>query len=209
MNGMVLISAEGDLLEAVLPNVRLGTETQSSFTAKLLENGVLDMRAEGPKFDARGVLTNLFSGAAAPVKQNTLLLQPVTPAENSGTENATSVAPTIEISPLPAPDVVEETNVSLTARFASALAHGDVRVANVDVDMLILGGETQRLVLVGDIHGPSDVMATILPTPEGRRVVAATSSDAGSVLRAIDFYESFREGELNVTVRLMICSRAP
>jgi len=199
MNGMVLISPEGDLLEAVLPNVRLGTETQSSFTAKLLENGVLDMHAEGQKFDARGVLTNLFSGAAAPVKQDAISLEPVTRTENSGAENATSVAETIEIAPLPAPDVVEETNVALTARFATTRAHGDVRVANIDVDMLILNGETQRLLVAGDINTPSDFTATILPTPEGRRVVAATSSDAGSVLRAIDFYESIREGDLSVT----------
>ena len=199
MNGMVLVSGEGDLLEAMLPHVRLGTETEASFTAKLLENGVLEMHGEGPRFDARGVLTNLFSGAAAPVKQESLSLETVSPRPENQTVNATIADETIEIKPLPAPEELAETNIALTARFPATLAHGGVRVANVDVDMLILRGETQRLVLTGDIRNQADITATISPTADGRRVVSAHSTDAGSVLRAIDFYESIREGNLNVT----------
>ena len=59
-------SPDGDLEEAVLPDVRLGQETRASFTAKRETTGILTMHAEGPSFDARGVLTNLFSGKAAP-----------------------------------------------------------------------------------------------------------------------------------------------
>jgi AsmA-like protein/uncharacterized protein DUF3971 len=198
LNGMVLVSPEGDLLEAVLPRVRLGTETEASFNARLLENGVLQMQAEGPRFDARGVLTNLFSGAAAPTKQEAIVLEPIARDAPDDAANATLIDELIEIEPLPAPPVVEETNVALTARFPTALSHGDVRVANVDVDLLILGGETQRMVVTGDIQTQGDISAMISPTPEGRRVVTATSGDAGSVLRAIDFYESIRGGKLNV-----------
>jgi len=205
MNGTVLIGPDGDLLEAVLPNVRLGTETQASFTAKLQENGVLEMHAEGPRFDARGVLSNLFSGAAAPTKQAAFAPPVTTPQETAPTELPAegeqvtgTLQPVLPVEEKPLPPI-EETNVSLTARFPSALAHGGVRVRDVDVDILILNGETRRMVVMGTMGQSAKFSATISPTPEGRRVVTATSSDAGAVLRAIDFYESIREGELIVS----------
>ncbi len=178
MNGSVLIGPDGDLLEANLPNVRLGTETQASFTAMLQENGVLEMHAEGPKFDARGVLTNLFSGATAPAG-NAELPPDASPAATP-------------------PPAVEETNISLTARFPAVLAHGNVRASNADVDILILGGETRRMVVSGDLSEQSVFSVAISPTPEGRRVVSASSGDAGTVLRAINFYENIRGGKLAV-----------
>ncbi|MEQ9144587.1 MAG: AsmA-like C-terminal domain-containing protein [Parvibaculaceae bacterium] len=170
LSGMVLMSGEGDLLEAVLPETRLGAETLVSFTAARQENGVLEMHAEGPKFDARGVLTNLFSG------------EPETAAEDD----------------VQAAAEADDTNIALTARFPTTLAHGGVRVSNVDVDLLVLNGETQRLVVTGDVRERADFMATISPTPEGRRTITASASDAGAVLRGIDFYDSFRGGKLDV-----------
>ncbi len=191
LSGSVLLDDEGDVLEIVLPRARLGAETEASFRAMRLENGVLEMHAEGPRFDARGVLTNLFSGSTAPVSATPVAQQEdVTPADTTGT---------IEVEPLPVITPEEETNISLTARFPSTLAHGDVRTQNVDVDLLILKGETQRLVVSGDFDNNATLLATITPTPEGRRVLGAESDDAGSVLRGINFYESMRGGRLNLT----------
>jgi len=186
LSGTVLLDGTGDVLEVVLPRARLGSETDARFRATRLENGVLEMHAEGPKFDARGLLTNLFSGKTAPVSA----AEPVVAAVDAGG---------IEIVELPAIEAEEETNISLTARFPSTLAHGDVRTSNVDVDVLILKGETQRLVVSGDFGGNAKLLATISPTPEGRRVLSAQSNDAGSVLRGIDFYQSMRGGRLDLT----------
>lgn len=178
LSGMVLLGPDGDLEEAVLPDVRLGQETRASFTAKRETTGILTMHAEGPSFDARGVLTNLFSGKAAPT---------------SGTVDEGDRTTLQDV------EGEEPTNLALTARFPDTLAHGGIRTRNVDVDLLILNGETQRLIVTGDLNREADVTATIRPTPDGQRIVSATSSDAGKVLRAIDFYESIRGGDLDVT----------
>lgn len=191
LSGSVLLAGNGDVLEIVLPQARLGTETEASFRAIRLENGVLEMHAEGPRFDARGVLTNLFSGNAAPVSATE-----VVPQQNAEGADAASE---IEIAPLPEIAPEEETNIALTARFPSTLAHGGVRTQNVDVDLLILKGETQRLVVSGDIGASAKLRATISPTPEGRRAVAAQSNAAGSVLRGIGFYDSMQGGLLDLT----------
>ena len=191
LNGTVLLDSKGDVLEIVLPRARLGSETEARFRATRLENGVLEMHAEGPKFDARGVLTNLFSGKAAPVSAP----DPSAPDPSV----ATSEPGAIKVADPPAIDADEETNISLTARFPSTLAHGDVHTSNVDVDVLILKGETQRLVVSGDFGENTKLLATITPTAEGRRVLAAKSNDAGSVLRGVDFYQSMRGGLLNLS----------
>ncbi len=191
LSGSVLLDGDGDVLEIVLPNARLGTETEASFRAMRLENGVLEMHAEGPRFDARGVLTNLFSGSTAPVSATrTAARNPDVVSDASGE---------IEVAPLPEVSPEEETNISLTARFPAALAHGDVRAQNVDVDLLVLKGETQRLVVSGEFENGAKLRATISPTSDGRRVVAAQSDAAGSVLRGIDFYQSMRGGQLDLT----------
>lgn len=184
LNGSVLLDGSGDVLEIVLPRARLGSETEARFRATRLDNGVLEMHAEGPRFDARGVLTNLFSGKTAPVSATDMTTATIEPGDIDVTE---------------LPEIEEETNISLTARFPSTLAHGGVRTENVDVDVLILKGETQRLIVSGEFGADAKLLATISPTAEGRRVLAAQSEDAGSVLRGIDFYESMRSGSLNLT----------
>ncbi len=191
LSGSVLLADNGDVLEIVLPHARLGTETEASFRAMRLDNGVLEMHAEGPRFDARGVLTNLFSGSAAPVSATEMV-----PQQNA---DGADTASEIEIAPLPEITPEEETNIALTARFPSTLAHGNVRAQNVDVDLLILKGETQRLVVSGDIGASAKLRATISPTPDGKRAVAAQSDAAGSVLRGIDFYQSMQGGRLDLT----------
>ncbi len=191
LSGSVLLADNGDVLEIVLPHARLGSETEASFRAIRLENGVLEMHAEGPRFDARGVLTNLFSGNAAPVS--------ATDIQSVETADVSDGAGEIEVTPLPEITPEEETNISLTARFPTTLAHGGVRTQNVDVDLLILKGETQRLVVSGDIGETAKLRATISPTPEGRRAVAAQSDAAGSVLRGIGFYDSMQGGLLDLT----------
>ena len=191
LSGSVLLADNGDVLEIVLPHARLGTETEASFRAMRLENGVLEMHAEGPRFDARGVLTNLFSGNAKPVSATDLSEQnPAAMSEATGE---------IEVASLPEITPEEETNISLTARFPTTLAHGGVRTQNVDVDLLVLKGKTQRLVVSGDIGETAKLRATISPTSDGRRVVAAQSDAAGSVLRGINFYQSMRGGQLDLT----------
>lgn len=167
LNGMVLLSPQGDVLEANLPHVILGTETEASFTAKRLENNVLEMHAEGARFDGRGVLANVFG---------------------SGTEET----------PDKTDDVDEEGGTSLTARFPSVLAHGDVRVSNVDVDLLVMKGDAQRMVVTGMMDGQNAFSARITPTPEGRRDLAVISSDAGRTFRAVDLYSDMREGKLAI-----------
>ncbi|MBO6541941.1 MAG: AsmA-like C-terminal domain-containing protein [Alphaproteobacteria bacterium] len=173
LNGMVLLSPQGDVLEANLPQVILGMETEASFTARRLDNNVLEMHAEGPRFDGRGVLSNVFGGGGA---------------EQPG-EDASAADEVIDKG---------ETDTALTARFPSVLTHGGVRVQNVDVDLLVINGEAQRMVVTGMMGTENAFSARITPTAEGRRDLAVIASDAGSAFRAVDIYGDMREGKLAI-----------
>ncbi|MEQ9520451.1 MAG: AsmA-like C-terminal domain-containing protein [Parvibaculum sp.] len=169
LNGMVLLTPQGDVLEANLPQIILGTETSASFTARRLENNVLEMHAEGARFDGRGVLLNVFGGG------------PEIPGEDAAT-----------------PEDEDDTDTALTARFPSVLTHGGVRMQNVDVDLLMIKGEAQRMIVTGRIGPEHAFSARITPNAEGRRDLAVMSSDAGSTLRAVDLFSDMREGKLAI-----------
>lgn len=179
--GNFTIGNNGHLVAADFPSVKLGPDNDFSFRAGPAENAAIEMTVSGSRFDARGILANLFSGGGGEDK-------PVAaPAEEEG---AATLLDDVPADPL--------RRASFRADIGTAIGNHDTSFGNVHVNMTEIDDALWSLDVSATGSNGKPVDLKVGPDAEGVRRLRMTASDAGTILRALDFTRSVRDGTLNV-----------
>lgn len=176
--GSFALSHDGRLVTANMPVVKLGTANDFSFRAGPSEDAALRMEVRGQRFDARGVLSALFSGSAE--------------VEEAGVDTGNTSEP----EPLLTAERVNDPlrRMSLIAKIDNAIGHNDTSFSDVVVDMVQVEGRLWSLDVVGKGEDGTTLSLIIAPDVAGKRQLTGSSQNAGEILRALDFTSSIRGG---------------
>ncbi len=177
--GTFTIGNGGRLVAANFPSVRLGPDNDFSFMAGPAENAALEMTLRGPRFDARGVLGNLFSGSGN---------------GKPATDRAAD-APLPEDVPVPGP----LSRTAVRADIGTAIGNHGTSFSDVHVDMVQVDGDLWSMDVTAIPESGEPLSLKVGPDEKGLRRLRMTSNDAGTIFRALDFTRSIRGGKLNVS----------
>lgn len=176
--GTFTIGPAGGLVAADLPVVKLGPGNDFSFRAGPVADAALQMEVKGARFDARGLLSSFLGGAG----------------EKEGEE-----------SPAPEPVILTGEMVNdpmrrtmLTADIGEAAGHHDTLFRDVSIRMVQVDRQLWSMNISAIDGDEAPITVEIGPGGEGGRILRGRSSNAGAVLRALDFTRSMRGGELRV-----------
>lgn len=192
--GSLRLDGEGRILEADFPVMKLGPANDFVFSAARAEDGVLRMRAAGPRFDAGPILAGLLSGDS-PI-ENAMAAEPESAtAESVPTEPVAPEEPTPEQM---TPEDETPDRLAIQAAFDEIAANNGIVLHGARADLELLGDEVMALSASAVALNGVTVQADIAPTEEGTRTLTVQSMDAGMVANAIDFTTSLRGGALAV-----------
>ncbi|MEQ8266777.1 MAG: AsmA-like C-terminal domain-containing protein [Parvibaculum sp.] len=182
-SGWLVLGDDGRMVAADFPVVKLGPHNDFSFVAGSSENASLAMNVTGNRFDARGVLDNMFSGDAD---------------GPDSAEKEPSTDPLPVLSELASDPMRRNT---LRADIAQATGHNETSFTDVKVNLVQVDGRTWTMALDAVDQGGAPVRLGIGPDDTGVRSLDVSSSDAGNIFRALDFTRSVRGGTLTATGR--------
>jgi hypothetical protein len=177
--GTFTIGPGGRLLAADLPVVKLGPDNDFSFRAGPVADAALRMEVKGKRFNARGILSSFLGGSA---KKDEAAAPPPEP-----------VLLTAEMVNDPAQ------RTRLVADIGEATGHHGSLFRDVTINMVQVGRQLWSMDLSATDGDAAPVNVTIGPDASGQRILNGHSSNAGMVLRALDFTRSMRGGDLRVT----------
>lgn len=180
--GWFALGDDGRMIAADFPVVKLGPHNDFSFVASPSEDAVLAMDVKGARFDARGLLNDLFSGDAG-----------------KPDEAGTSADPLPFLNELAAADPLRRS--TLKADLAQAIGHNDTSFTGVRLDMVQIDGRTWSMKVDAVDQGGTPLTLSIGPDNKGGRSLSVSSNDAGNLLRALDFTRSVRGGALEASGR--------
>ena len=175
--GEFTIGPAGGLVAADLPVVKLGESNDFTFRAGPVADAALQMEVTGARFDARGLLSGFLGGS-----------RDRTPDE---TEEP-PVLLTGEIVNDPTRRTV------LIAEIGEAAGHHGTLFRDVSLHMVQVEGHLWSLDVAATDNDGAAVTVAAGPDGTGARILTGQSSNAGAVLRALDFTRSMRGGELRV-----------
>jgi hypothetical protein len=104
----------------------------------------------------------------------------------------------------PTPDpaaTAREPGLELDASFETILGHGDVRLKQAEIRVSKRAGRVTSMTVRGNLSEGGEVTSGI-ETLNGQRQLVVRSSNAGALLRMIDFYDNMRKGDLRLQVAL-------
>ncbi len=181
--GDFTIGAGGRLVAADFPSVRLGPDNDFSFRAGPAENAALEMVVLGLRFDARGVLGNLFSGGD---KEQ---------AASTGPEEEGAAAPLLDDV-----DIVDPLRrSSFRADIGKAIGNHGTSFTGVRVSMVEIDNALWSLDVAATAADGKPLKLSVAPDDKGVRRLEMTSDDAGTIFSALDFTRSVRGGKLSVS----------
>ncbi len=174
--GGFTIGPSGGLMAADLPVVKLGPENDFSFRAGPVADAALQMEVNGLRFNARGLLSSFLGG--------------------TGQKDATKM-------PAPEPVILTGEIVNdpvrrtvLMADIGEATGHHGTQFRDVSIRMVQIDRQLWSMDLTATDGGDAPVTVNVGPDGTGARTLRAQSTDAGAVLRALDFTRSMQGGEL-------------
>jgi len=183
--GTFTVGNGGRLVAANFPSVKLGPDNDFSFIAGPAENAALEMILRGPRFDARGVLGNLFSGGGGGGGGGD--------AERE--KDRAGEVPLLE--DVPAADPLRRTAVR--ADIGTAIGNHGTSFSDVHVDMVQIDGDLWSMDVSAVPEGGDALSLKVGPDEKGLRHLRMVSNDAGTIFRALDFTRSIRGGKLIVS----------
>ncbi|MDP3327381.1 MAG: AsmA-like C-terminal domain-containing protein [Parvibaculum sp.] len=178
-SGSITLGDDGRMVAANFPVVKLGAHNDFAFVAQASEDAALAMDVTGARFDARGILGDLFSGRDAEEAGNV-------PGE-----------PQPLLSGVEAGDPLRRS--TLRAHLTQATGHNDTSFNDVRVDMVEVDGRMWSMDIDAVDQGGTPLTLKIGPDASGVRSLAVASNDAGNVFRALDFTRSVRGGILSAS----------
>ncbi|ABS64874.1 hypothetical protein Plav_3269 [Parvibaculum lavamentivorans DS-1] len=178
--GQVTLGDDGRMIAANFPVVKLGSHNDFAFIAHGSEDAALAMDVTGARFDARGILGNLFSGEE--------------PGEDQGAQAALPLLTEAE-----AADPLRRTE--LKAYVTQVTGHNDTSFSNARVSMVQVDGRTWSLDVEAADEEGTPLSVRVGPDGNGVRTLAVSSSNAGNIFRSLDFTESVRGGALSASGR--------
>lgn len=93
-----------------------------------------------------------------------------------------------------------ELGLELTAKIDSVRGFNDQRLTNFQLNLSKRDGEVSALKAFGRLDGGGSLDVTTVDRPGQPRRLVATSTDAGSVFRLVDFYPNARGGNMRLVV---------
>lgn len=93
-------------------------------------------------------------------------------------------------------------DVDLQATIGRITGNNNTFITKTKILLKRRGGKIAWMDFRGRLNGMAEIVAVLVPSPSGRRVVKAQSDDAGSVFRMIGLYPSIHGGQLSLRVNL-------
>lgn len=178
--GSFTLGPEGGLVAADMPVVKLGEHNDFSFRAGPVADAALQMEVKGARFDARGLLSSFLGG--------------------SKKEEETAAGPEREPVILTGEVVADPMRrTMLTANIAEATGHHGTLFGGVSVRLVQVEGQLWTMDVAALDNDGAPVALRIGPDGSGARTLSGSASNAGAVLRALDFTRSMRNGTLDVS----------
>lgn len=182
-NGNFTIGTGGHLVAADFPTVKLGPDNDFSFKAGPAENAALEMVVQGPRFDARHALGNLFSGGEKP--------EPGASKEVDPSDKASLLEDVPLADPL--------RRAAFRADIGTAVGNHGTSFNNVRLEMVEVDNALWSMDVAATAADGQPISLVVGPDGKGNRHLRMTSDDAGTIFRALDFTRSIRGGKLDVS----------
>lgn len=178
-SGSITLGDDGRMVAANFPVVKLGAHNDFAFVAHASEDAALAMDVTGARFDARGLLGDLFSGGDVEEAEDM-------PGESEPVLSGIEAADPLRRS-------------TLRAYLTQATGHNDTSFTDVRMDMVEVDGRMWSMNIDAVDQGGTPLTLKIGPNASGVRSLAVASNDAGNVFRALDFTRSVRGGVLSAS----------
>ena len=166
----------GEIRKVVFDNAAFG-RTQASGSLTFRPDGGLALTADGGSFDAREIV---HGRAADPATDK----MPTTPK-----------APPQHLHPEPPPEV---TPLSIQGRFGRIWVSDEGWISNAAADLTRDHHDWRTIHVVGEVGEHAPIKLDIAPSDPAHSSLSITSTDAGSVFRALDVYDNIVGGDLSI-----------
>lgn len=183
--GSFTLGPEGGLVAADMPVVKLGEHNDFSFRAGPVADAALQMEVKGARFDARGLLSSFLGGS------------------KKRDEKATGADGTPPEPVVLTGDIVGDPmrRTMLTADIGEATGHHGTLFGGVSVRLVQVDRQLWTMDVAALDNDGAPVAVRIGPDGSGARTLSGSATNAGTMLRALDFTRSMREGTLEVSGR--------
>ncbi|PLX34403.1 MAG: hypothetical protein C0605_13675 [Hyphomicrobiales bacterium] len=194
LKGGLDFTDNGDLMSLDLKTVRLGAHTSLSLAGKRSRDGVLDLKLSGSSFDARPLLTDLFSTGPAPAGGSSGGGSSAGGGTGGGGTGGASGG---------------GRHVRLQGGMDVILGHHGVRLSEARLTLESIGDTLEAMSLVGRFGKSDDFRMKIARRNTRLRQITLSGGDSGAILKGADFYTRVKGGSFTLNAEMIEGGKGP